>query len=135
MALCTQCQFDKPLGMKYCGLCGSVLPRQCPECSFSKPSNNKLYGQCGHLAGPAASSTNTSTIKPHTIDHADRRQLTVMFCDLTDSALFSDMLDPEEFRNIIRRYQAACAEVITQNGGYTTLKHMKMMHEEPRIVL
>src|SRR5262249_10283008 len=36
---------------------------------------------------------------------AERRQLTVMFCDLVDSTKLSSQLDPEEYRNIVRAYQ------------------------------
>jgi class 3 adenylate cyclase len=50
--------------------------------------------------------------EPPTPD-AERRQLTVMFCDLADSTKLSGQLDPEDYREVIRAYQAICAEVIT----------------------
>src|SRR5215510_3033214 len=37
---------------------------------------------------------------------AERRQLTVMFCDLVDSTRLSGQLDPEEYREVVRAYQA-----------------------------
>ena len=37
---------------------------------------------------------------------AERRQLTVMFCDLVDSTRLSSQLDPEEYRDVVRAYQA-----------------------------
>ena len=43
---------------------------------------------------------------------AERRQLTLMFCDLVDSTKLSSQLDPEEYREVVRAYQAACTEVI-----------------------
>src|SRR5712691_6401069 len=49
---------------------------------------------------------------------AERRQLTVMFCDLVDSTTLSSQLDPEEYRNVVRAYQRLCAEVITQFDGH-----------------
>src|SRR5262249_42393165 len=49
---------------------------------------------------------------------AERRQLTVMFCDLVDSTRLSSQLDPEEYRNIVRAYQTACTEVIQRFDGY-----------------
>src|SRR5256885_7999780 len=49
---------------------------------------------------------------------AERRQLTVMFCDLVDSTSLSRRLDPEDFREVIHAYQAACAEVIQRFDGY-----------------
>src|SRR5215813_11482116 len=43
---------------------------------------------------------------------AERRQLTVMFCDLVASTQLASQLDPEEYRDVVRAYQAACTEVI-----------------------
>ena len=49
---------------------------------------------------------------------AERRQLTVMFCDLVDSTQLSSQLDPEEYREVVRAYQQVCSEVITRFDGY-----------------
>src|SRR5215470_5698708 len=49
---------------------------------------------------------------------AERRQLTVMFCDLVDSTRLSSQLDPEDYRNLVRAYQTACTEVIQRYEGH-----------------
>src|SRR5262245_40007940 len=49
---------------------------------------------------------------------AERRQLTVMFCDLVDSTKLSSQLDPEEYRNVVRAYQQVCTEVIQRYDGH-----------------
>ena len=49
---------------------------------------------------------------------AERRQLTVMFCDLVDSTALSAQLDPEEYRELVRAYQQTSAAVIERFGGY-----------------
>ena len=49
---------------------------------------------------------------------AERRQLTVMFCDLVDSTKLSSQLDPEDWRDVVRAYQSACTEVITRFDGH-----------------
>ncbi len=49
---------------------------------------------------------------------AERRQLTVMFCDLVDSTVLSERLDPEDLREVIVAYQACCEAVIEQFDGY-----------------
>ena len=49
---------------------------------------------------------------------AERRQLTVMFCDLVGSTALSTKLDPEDLREVLRAYQDACAKVIAQYDGY-----------------
>jgi TOMM system kinase/cyclase fusion protein len=54
---------------------------------------------------------------PSTPD-AERRQLTVLFCDLVDSTALSSQLDPEDLRDVVRAYQAACAKVIARFEGH-----------------
>src|SRR5215510_7419555 len=49
---------------------------------------------------------------------AERRQLTVMFCDLVDSTRLSSQLDPEEYREVVRAYQSVCTEVIQRFDGH-----------------
>ncbi|MEW6296361.1 MAG: adenylate/guanylate cyclase domain-containing protein, partial [Thermodesulfobacteriota bacterium] len=49
---------------------------------------------------------------------AERRQLTVMFCDLVDSTALSTQLDPEDLHAVVRGYQRTCAEVIQRYEGY-----------------
>ena len=49
---------------------------------------------------------------------AERRQLTVMFCDLVDSTALSSQLDPEDLRDVVRAYQAACTAVIQRFDGH-----------------
>jgi predicted ATPase/class 3 adenylate cyclase len=48
---------------------------------------------------------------------AERRQLTVMFCDLVESTVLATQLDPEDLRQVVRAYQATCAEVIQRFEG------------------
>src|SRR5262249_43728873 len=70
----------------------------------------------------------TPDSKPQTLDtrgqtldsarpEAERRQLTVMFCDLVGSTALSEQLDPEDWREVVRAYQAASAAVINRYEG------------------
>ena len=70
---------------------------------------------------PVIQETHPTTASPHTDHHtpeAERRQLTVMFCDLVDSTKLSSQLDPEEYRDVVRAYQNACTEVIQRFDGH-----------------
>src|SRR5262245_9298857 len=49
---------------------------------------------------------------------AERRQLTVLFCDLVDSTMLARQLDPEELREVVRAYQDTCAKVIARFEGH-----------------
>ena len=49
---------------------------------------------------------------------AERRPLSVMFCDLIGSTALSSRLDPEDLREVIRTYQACVATTIQQFDGF-----------------
>jgi class 3 adenylate cyclase len=54
---------------------------------------------------------------PATVD-AERRQLTVMFCDIVGSTALSTRYDPEDLRELIRDYHAAVAETVSRFDGF-----------------
>jgi class 3 adenylate cyclase len=58
-----------------------------------------------------------AAIAPSTLE-AERRQLTVMFCDLVDSTRLSSQLDPEDWRDVVRAYQRVCTDVIQRYEGH-----------------
>src|SRR5262249_41690932 len=63
--------------------------------------------------------TTVSDTRRQTLDSAaERRQLTVMFCDLVGSTVLSTRLDPEELREVIQAYRETCASAIARFGGY-----------------
>src|SRR2546426_2298438 len=64
---------------------------------------------------PSVQQTSSSIASP---PDAERRQLTVMFCDLVDSTRLASQLDPEEYRDVVRAYQRVCSEVIQRYDGH-----------------
>ena len=52
------------------------------------------------------------------LPEAERRQLTVMFCDLVGSTALSVRMDPEDLRALIGAYHRCCAEMVERNGGF-----------------
>ena len=63
---------------------------------------------------PSPEVTPRSTAPPD----AERRQLTVMFIDIVESTSLSSQLDPEEYRGVVRAYQAFCSEVVQRYNGH-----------------
>jgi class 3 adenylate cyclase len=55
---------------------------------------------------------------PQQLPDAERRQLTVLFCDLVDSTALAGRLDPEDLREVVRAYQQTCATVIQRFEGH-----------------
>src|SRR5262245_36589474 len=66
---------------------------------------------------PSAISSNSLGFPPER-DQAERRQLTVLFCDLVDSTALSRRVDPEDLQDIIRRFLDACSQAIGRFNGY-----------------
>jgi len=87
----------------------AVLPT--PPPAVSQPFQPSVSQEA---PSPQADGTPTT---PSTPD-AERRQLTVMFCDLVDSTKLSSQLDPEDYRDVVRAYQKVCSEVITRFDGH-----------------
>ncbi|HKA56953.1 MAG TPA: adenylate/guanylate cyclase domain-containing protein, partial [Candidatus Binatia bacterium] len=81
-----------------------------------KESENRGNGESEKNPAPA------SDARPQTLDGrrdaGERRQLTVMFCDLVGSTALSEQLDPEELREVVQHYQGACEGIIHQLDGY-----------------
>ena len=49
---------------------------------------------------------------------AERRQITILFCDLVGSTALSERLDPEDLRSILQAYQKVCGEAVERYGGH-----------------
>src|SRR5215510_1529850 len=137
---CSSCEFENPEGMKFCGQCASPLSARCPQCSFANPPGFAFCGQCAAPLtagqegrkekggkeertrvhpGPRPQTPEARFQTPDSSrSDGERRQLTVMFCDLVSSTALSTQLDPEELREVIRTYQEVCVKAITHFDGH-----------------
>src|SRR5262252_7198461 len=82
-----------------------------PELVASPPPQQE-----GSLAAPHTREASPAVEPPPA--EAERRQLTVLFCDLVDSTALAGQLDPEELREVVRAYQDTCAKVIARFEGH-----------------
>ena len=73
--------------------------------------------QTPNIEETASARAELSPSELHSPD-AERRQLTVMFCDLVDSTVLSAQLDPEDLRDVIQAYQKTAAGVIQRYEGH-----------------
>src|SRR6516162_7702207 len=81
----------------------------------------RIRNAIAKLAPAPVAEVNLSATTPKhetTAASAERRQLTVMFCDLVGSTALSARLDPEDLRGIIGAYHGCCTELIERNGGF-----------------
>ena len=104
------------------GIDGEVLPE------LTEADLEKLGMLLGHrkrllraIAGLSASARSAPTAAVNSApaaDAAERRQLTVMFCDLVGSTALAARLDPEDVRSVIAAYHKCCATLIARAGGF-----------------
>lgn len=85
-----------------------------PESTSSQTAQPEITQQPAAQATPPTDELPPASRSPE----AERRQLTVMFCDLVDSTKISSQLDPEDYREVVREYQQACSEVIQRYDGH-----------------
>src|SRR5262245_61823309 len=94
---------------------GSVLVWTGDTQTGSAQSDQRLH-QPAAQQQPSLQVTPLPTSPPS--PDAERRQLTVMFCDLVDSTKLSSQLDPEDWRDVVRAYQQVCTDVIQRYDGH-----------------
>ena len=116
---CPKCSANVPDGSKFCGECGMALPRVCAACGHANPPQAKFCSDCGSSIdlGLATKSTGSREALARGVP-AERRQLTVMFCDMVGSSALSTRLDPEEQRDVVGAFQSCCASEIKRLDGF-----------------
>jgi len=135
---CPKCETDNREGRRFCGDCGAPLAQACPACGFSNEPGESFCGGCGisvaspaggRAASPAAPAAIVDEAPPipvaaaepdsrENVPDAERRQLTIMFCDLVGSTALSERLDPEDLREVMNAYHGCCARAIEQFDGF-----------------
>ena len=131
---CPQCQCENRAGRRFCAECGAPLPVACPACDFTNEPAEKFCGGCSiPLTSPASQPPQIAQLpaKPivrshheapppvtHITPEAERRQLTMLSCNLVGLTALSAQLDPEELREVVRAYQDTCAKVIARFEGH-----------------
>ncbi|WP_248304436.1 adenylate/guanylate cyclase domain-containing protein [Breoghania sp. L-A4] len=82
------------------------------------PPNARFCPQCGVQQAEQASRTPATSLLTRGLAHdGERRQLTVMFCDVVGSTRLSTEIDPEDLREVLRAFQTEAATVIEAAGG------------------
>jgi len=119
---CPSCNASLKDGSKFCEHCGSALPRVCLTCGHANSAQARFCSECGTGLAPSkpaiAPSTGPRPTTPVTPAlSAERRQLTVMFCDMVGSSALSTRLDPEEQRDVVSAFQTCCANQIKGLDG------------------
>jgi class 3 adenylate cyclase len=108
--LCSRCGFDNPVAVRFCGSCGAGLEQTCPRCEFVNPATFSFCGGCGNgLAASTAPSLEGARLIQRNLPSAlrkrglsqrtklegERRQVTVLFCDMAGFTSLTESMGPE----------------------------------------
>ena len=130
---CPKCQFENREGAMFCKECGARLESACPGCGESYALGTKFCDHCGQdlrlapeLRSPVPTSPASYTPK-HLADQIltsrsalepERKQITVLFSDLSGYTAMTEKLDPEEVKEIMGRIFGEIAQVVAQYEGW-----------------
>ena len=112
---CPGCGFKNPPAMRFCGQCGEALPRACAACGFANPQGFGFCGQCGARLEQAQAPSAPSA--PSAADEIERRQVTVLFADLTGYTELTRRLGAERTHKLVRGFFDQVDQLVSSHGG------------------
>jgi class 3 adenylate cyclase/tetratricopeptide (TPR) repeat protein len=115
---CLRCDAENRAGRRFCAACGAALPRPCSNCGFLNHADEYFCGGCGvtlEQAPAATHATDTAAALPQ--DVSERRQVTILFADLSGYTSLAASRDPEETHRILGRFFEAVDGAVTRYSG------------------
>src|SRR5262245_50196304 len=114
---CPRCQQENPPQAKFCNACGLPLEIFCPACSGANVLGSRFCNECGRSLAAAAVPTPIAKFaspQSYTPRHlaekilssksaleGERKQVTVLFCDIVDSSRLAERLEPETMHEVM----------------------------------
>jgi len=135
---CAHCRFDNPPGLRFCGGCGAALHHTCPNCRFDNPGDFKYCGNCGrnlsHSDSPHSPPPSTDDklariarylpggivekiLSQRDKIEGEKKQVTVMFCDMEGYTHFTESHGSEETYRIMNRVYEILIQQVHHFGG------------------
>ena len=107
---CPACGTENPPGARFCMGCGARLERSCPSCGTKAPAEAHFCMNCGaSLDEPAARLPERPP--------EERRQVTVLFADLSGYTAFAERMDPEAVKALVDRALMRLGREVERYGG------------------
>ena len=122
--ICGGCARDNPAAARFCGGCGAPLEARCPACQSPNPPDNRFCHKCGaSLEAPVSPRTYTpkhlaeKILTSASALQGERKQVTVLFVDVSGFTSLSERLDPEDVHGLMSRaFELMLAEVHRNEG-------------------
>ncbi|HJQ74319.1 MAG TPA: adenylate/guanylate cyclase domain-containing protein, partial [Gaiellaceae bacterium] len=134
---CTSCGTALIEGKRFCHACGARAVEQCPGCGAVVTPEFRFCPDCGRELSsgavhdvPPPTAARSAPEMPETLAHkiraateaiaGERKQVTVLFCDLAGSTAIAERLDPEEYHDVLDEYLALAFREIYAREGIVT---------------
>ena len=114
---CIRCRTRIAEDSRFCPACGSKQELPCQGCGASNFVGHRFCSGCG-IESWAGTGVATDAAAPSRAAPAERRSLTVVFCDLVGSVALSAQLDAEDMRDLLRAYHELCAKAVARLDGH-----------------
>src|SRR3989449_5648021 len=127
---CSRCEHENPPQSNYCLGCGARLAAMCASCGADLPAESRFCNKCGTAVKAGAPAPKFASPEAYTPKHlaekilrsasaleGERKQVTVLFVDVSGFTSLSERLDPEEIHRLMRRaFDLMLAEVHRYEG-------------------
>jgi class 3 adenylate cyclase/tetratricopeptide (TPR) repeat protein len=126
---CPSCGTENPERARFCMSCGTALQPRCPSCGAENPPAAKFCIECGtalqaeaaeqgaEAAGPAAAAAAPPPAAAGEPLPEERRQVSVLFADLSGYTAIAERMDPEAVKSLLDRTLHKLGEEVTRFGG------------------
>src|SRR5262249_16962584 len=128
---CFQCQQENPPGSNFCLGCGARLSLTCSTCTTELPAGSRFCNKCGTpVTGEPAAAPRKPSPESYTPKHlaekiltskaaleGERKQVTVLFCDIVDSSRLAERLNPEAMHEVMDQALRLMAEAVHRYEG------------------
>jgi class 3 adenylate cyclase/tetratricopeptide (TPR) repeat protein len=116
---CAACGTQNPAGARFCMSCGAGLERRCPSCGTPAPAEARFCMNCGaSLPGGVSAPTPAGPVAGEpSIPPEERRQVTVLFADLSGYTAFAEGMDPEAVKSLVNRALLRLGQEVERYGG------------------
>src|SRR4051812_26317294 len=150
---CSRCHTTNRDGRRFCAACGAEICEPCVRCGFSNDAGDRFCGRCGesldqgfpsHLlvSGPRTYTPRhlaEKILKLRSALEGERKQVTVLFCDLANSTELAERLGPEATYSLFNRFfELGLAQIHCYEGtvnqflgdGFMALFGAPIAHED-----
>src|SRR3954447_12956062 len=111
---CQSCGTENPASAKFCMSCGAQLERRCANCGAAAPPQARFCMECG---GALADAPAPAASRPAAQPPEERRQVTVLFADLSGYTAISEHMDPERVKALVDSALHRLAQEVERFGG------------------